>query len=111
MQKHNFHDYQKSILGLKFNGIPFTKVKCLKYTKSQTFLVEFKLAFADTGFRQATIVNRITRASGPCQFLPIARAMNKVPVMSSEKKRDITSMLKYMPEVDQQFYRAMKLVV
>ena len=110
MQKHNFHDYQKSILGLKFHSIPFTKVKCLKYTKSQPFLVQYKLDFAASEFKQATIVNRITRASGSCQFLPIPSVMKKLPVISSEKKRDLTSMLKYMPEIDQHFYKAMKLV-
>jgi hypothetical protein len=111
MQKHHFHDYKKAIFGLNFQGIPFSKVKCLKYTKTQPMLVEFKLSFESAIFKQATIGNRTTRATGPCQFLPVPKVISKVPVISIEKKRDITSMLKYMPEVDRQFYKAMKLVI
>jgi hypothetical protein len=82
MQKHYFHDYKKSILSFYFNGIPFSKVKCLKYTKTLPLPVECQLSFEDAIFKEATIGNRTTRATGPCQFLPVPRVMSKMPVIS-----------------------------
>ncbi|XP_053380012.1 uncharacterized protein LOC123564992 [Mercenaria mercenaria] len=112
MQKHNFMDYQKCIMPLKFNEIPFTKVKCLKYDKCLPFNIGYKLSYSATDFRTAHIEIRQTRARTNKQpeFLPRPAQSNKVPIISQDKKKDITCMLKYMPEVDRQFYKALKLV-
>ncbi|XP_045162833.1 uncharacterized protein LOC123527441 [Mercenaria mercenaria] len=113
MQKHNFMDYQKCIMPLKFNEIPFTKVKCLKYDKCLPFHIGYKLSYSATDFRTAHIEIRQTgaRTNKQPEFLPRPAQSNKVPIISQDKKKDITCMLKYMPEVDRQFYKALKLVI
>ncbi|XP_060590180.1 uncharacterized protein LOC132745308 [Ruditapes philippinarum] len=110
MQKHHFMDYQKSIMPLKFNDIPYTKVKCLKYEKARPFSVGYKLSYEEDVFKTVIIATRKTRQSLPILELPNPKMLKCHRIMSDQKKKDISEMLKYMPEVDQQFYKASKLV-
>jgi len=110
MQKHNFVEFQKSLVGLKFNAIPHTCVKSLQYERSLEMFVFFKLSFADESFRETTIYGKpLTRNSGSCKSLPVPKMSQKVPVISAMKKKDLCSMLPYMSEVDRRYYEAKRL--
>jgi len=39
--------------------------------------------------------------------IPAAKPIYQKPVMTMEKKKDIESMMKYMPQIDQEFYKAL----
>lgn len=112
MQKHHFTDYQKAVLGMKFQQVPYTKVKCLRYVRSDQLHLDYKVSFSVSEYKQAEIIGRaITRNSAPFISLPIPRTLVKQPVLSTEKRKDLSSMLKYMCQIDRQFYIAMKIPV
>lgn len=106
----HFKDYQKSSSVINFKGVPYTKVKVLRYTKSQPLLVEFKLAFSEQQYQNYILVRRQTRTTEETlRELPSTQQLRKVPVIPLNKKSDLSSMLKYMPAMDQEFYRGCKL--
>lgn len=81
-------------------------------TKSNPLLVEFKLTITDTDFsRQSLETLSHVRPTLVIVYPFRIIIMNKVPVIISIEKKAITSTLKYLPQVDQQFFRAMLLVV
>jgi hypothetical protein len=88
---------------LKFKEIPYTRVKCLRYIKTQPLVVWYKLAFSDDNFTQVCISGMPTRQKD-VRTLPVPKLISKKNDLSDEKKRDLRSMLKYMSEVDKQYY-------
>lgn len=112
MHKHHFTDYQNAVLGMKFQQVPYTKVKCLRYVRSDQLHLDYKVSFSVSGYKQAEIIVRaITRNSATFMSLPIPRTLVKQPVLSTEKRKDLFSMLKYMYQIDRQFYIVMKIPV
>ena len=112
MRNNNFLDYQKSIACLKYTSVPFTKVKSLKYDKDKPLTIGFKTSFCETSYGEGAILRKsLTRQCGPITTLPVPSRLKKKTVISTEKKKDIESMLEYMPLVDKQYYRALKLQV
>jgi len=112
LQRHHFTDYQKAGLGMKFHQVPFTKVKCLRYFRNDQLQIDYKISFADSHYKQAMILGRpVTRSGGSFLALPVPRPLSKHPVLSMEKRKDLSSMQKYMCEIDRRYYEAMKILI
>lgn len=84
---------------LKFKEIPYTRVKCLRYIKTHPLVVWYKLAFSADNFTEVCISKMPTRRND-MRNLPVPKLISKEYELSDEKKRDLRSMLKFMPEVD-----------
>ncbi|KAH3889892.1 hypothetical protein DPMN_013959 [Dreissena polymorpha] len=68
--------------------------------------VYLKLSFSDVSYRTVTIYDwPPTRNSVPTAALPLAPLLRKQPVLSLEKRRDLTSMSEYMSPIDSQYYK------
>ena len=106
LKPDDFKDYQAVSETLCFQSIPFTKVKYLILNADQPFHVQYKTSFGDTDFVEVNTRRQKTRKS-PVQHtqLPAVTKLRKRLVMSKEKKVDISSMLKYMPPQDVEFYQ------
>lgn len=88
----------------KFNDIPYTKVKCLKYIKNQDFVVEFKKSFQEFTYKKVNIGRTITR-NGQAQELKRPCLLRSEPIISPDKVKYIRSMLQYIPEIARQYLR------
>lgn len=106
MERRNFMDFQKSSATLKFSDIPYSKAKCLNYTRDLPFRVEYKLSFSETQFADGVIRKPFTRGCNVDITMPVVKPSTKVPSLSKEKQKDIASMLQYMSDVDRQYYLA-----
>jgi len=112
LQRHHFTDYQKTGLGMKFHQLPFTKVKCLRYFRNDQLQIDYKISFADSHYKQAMIVGRpVTQSADSFLALPVPRPLSKHPVLSMEKRKDLSSMQKYMCEIDRRYYEAMTILI
>jgi hypothetical protein len=114
MRPPHFYDYQKVTNTLNFGSVPYTKVKCLKYSRNDKMGISFKLSFTEQEFGHGVILTgSATRNARQCLSLPIPLPVSshKKPVISSLKKKDLTSMLKYMSQIDSQYYMAKGLII
>ena len=99
-----FLNYKRSCTSL---GMPFSKVKCMMISKETPFIVKYKTCFTEKNYKEVSIRNVTTRASGVQErYLPISRLIAYHPEISKEKKMDIISMLIYMPKEDKEFFIA-----
>ena len=116
MRTTHFYDFQKCTITLKFGTVPYTQVKCLKYVRENEMDIYFKLSFTQAEYEHGKILGKYVTRSGVnnlCTSLPVPELMSnhKKPIFPLLKKRDITSMLKFMSSVDSSYYIARHLVI
>jgi hypothetical protein len=102
LKENDFIDYQSVAATFWFKSVPFLKVKALRYVSGVLYHVFFKTSF-DSEFVEVSIIRKTTRSSENISSLPVPKQLTTKPVMSAEKKKDIESMLKFMPEDDRVF--------
>jgi hypothetical protein len=118
LKQSDFFNYQMVASKYKYSEIPFTKVKTLKYTFKEILHVSYRLMFS--GVLQKVRLNRepTPRASKkqPNKTSPSAPlvtdtvfmkacVLSTPVVLSNEKKKDIRSMYRYMPQVDVNYFK------
>lgn len=110
MKSQDFKDFGKVAQHGKYNQVPFTKVKALRYKQKEPKILAYKTQFSDEWVEKNVLQCMSTRrVIGDLHFQvpdpPVARP-NKG--LSEAKKADILSMLKFMPASDKEF---MSLIV
>ena len=84
---------------MKFDEIPYTKVKEIQYSTA-VMETSYKLSFTDAEFKTVNISKRKQSALSEVKPLKVSHKI------AMEKKKDVRSMYKYMPKVDQIFMEA-----
>ena len=112
MRGEDFKNFQAIAASGAYDRVPYTKVKSLQYAQNDpkslkyktSFLQEFQSVqiFRTTGVRGSSGLRDSSGSSSLDLFkgLKIAKAENKLTI---DKKNDIKSMLKFMPELDRNY--------
>ena len=122
MAKEDFKDYMNASKLLQFNLIPFMKVLQLKFSNDDLHRLDYKLSHGDQfssvyiGRKAFTRHNIRKEIVSPIQTVQRdikiveARRQTVEKEISREKKKDLISMLKYMPLIDQQYFNSIRIV-
>lgn len=102
IQINSMHDYRSAASILKFSNVPFGRLKCLHLSHTLPFHVCYKLAFTESLYYEASIL-RTRRTEQILKVLPAVRQLNKKPELSADKRKDLESMLKFIPSADAAF--------
>lgn len=113
IRENNICEYSRISNTLSYSVIPFTSVTALRFTKNNPMIVDYKCGSTDE-FHSIKISRKIRTRSGnknatlkSCDELKGAiPKKTKVEKLPAEKIKDLTSMMPFMPIVDQQFYKA-----
>lgn len=107
MKPEDFKDYQDIAVRGKYNRIPYTKVKCLRYEQADPKVVKYKTSFTQEFHEETTLQVPGTRGSEGktrCDILKESfralRPAKPVNAIPTAKQNDIKAMLKFMPTVD-----------
>ena len=100
---------------LRYDQVPFTKVRQLRFERGDPYMIKFKLSHADKVFSSVSIRTHAratkTRSRGKQptvnMFAPRIQKIEKT--LSTLKIDDLVSMLPYMPLVDQEYYRSVNI--
>ena len=109
LRMNDMRDYLSETNRLRFDGIPFTKVKAIQYSADNT--VSYKTSFADENWTvcDLTVQSRsMTKGQLGHAVLTEPKRMSdtKTP-LSAEKVKDLKSMLSYMPEPDREYMKTL----
>lgn len=105
MQKSDFKSF--SLISKKYSWIPFAKVKMIKYDQNNLNVLQYKTSYFNDLYMNYPINNnrktksREEKISFGC--IPTSKSLHKV---TTEKKRDIMSMMIYMDQQDKSYYSA-----
>ena len=122
MQKEQFMDYQNSAKVLHFNVIPFSKVRQLQFSKADLHQIGFKLSHGDKEFQIENIGKKSHNRKKKDNLMPVQTVACATKVLQSRKQRsnkeisvakkdDLTSMIKYMPLVDREYYKTINIKI
>ncbi|CAG9827554.1 unnamed protein product [Diabrotica balteata] len=109
MKPTDFLNFQILAKKLGYSKIPYTKVKFIEVDSSM--YVSYKTSF--TGNLSKVRVDGTTRnqrthpdrsSNNTLEYMVNVKQITQQPSLEAKKKADIISMLKYMPQVDKQFY-------
>lgn len=104
MRNSEFYDFQNVSSKFNFKNVPYTKVKSLLYVSTMPMYIYFNTSFGETAQdRKCVGLRRETRSK--IQALPPVPRLVKTQVVGDPKKRDIASMLKFMPPPDRLFMK------
>lgn len=109
MKASDFHDYQTPAKTYNFSVIPYTRICTYCIKSSEPSVCNYKTTFSEN-YTTATLLNRYTprnKSSNKSHIIlfPKLKLLTGKTEISSEKRKDIMSMLKYMPPVDANFFR------
>ncbi|GFR75979.1 hypothetical protein ElyMa_003935100 [Elysia marginata] len=101
-------DFQKSGKPLNFKGIPYFQA-CALHFRSNSFEVGFKHSFSQADFIYSNTNTKATTRNGrACPVTLADLLLNPKPQglisLSDAKKKDLQSMLKFMPEQDKEYF-------
>jgi len=117
IQMRDFLDYQAAAKKLNFTTIPFSKVKVIRYTRTDLAVaVEYGLTFDQnpltpaaydqgkkSGLRkQNDVTNDVPRLP-----FPVLTKLCPTTALAPQKVDDLKAMLKFMDEVDVQYYETL----
>ena len=111
MTKSRFLDFKIAAVPLNFHGIPFSKVKHLRYEGTECqmlFKTDFMHAFQRVFISQQMRWRKFAILSN-AYGLPVPRQLSSKSGMLRDKKKDLLSMLKYRPSMspcDRAYYTA-----
>ena len=112
MQEKDFLDFNSYSAKLKYSIVPFAKVVSLQFTKS-FFEMKYKTSFSDE-FTSVNLRQRNVRRHVTADSDDIPNCIKKIDVKTSlgqNKVEALKSMLKWMPEIDRQFYEQIFLKI
>lgn len=104
----SFYNFQTASKTLDFKKVPFASVRQICYTKSKPLHLKYKKMFGEPYVEVALLCEKNTR--GKCKkvsTLPHVRTLEVTSVLSDAKRKDIQSMLKFMPTTDQVFMKTL----
>lgn len=109
MREDDFKNFQAVAVGGAFDRIPYTKVKSLLYEQNEPKALKYKISFLQD-FQSVNIFRLAeTRGSrdGSIDFFRGLKTAKAEALLSNEKKKDLKSMLKFMPEGDRAYMSAL----
>lgn len=101
MKKNDFLDYQKISKSFNYNSVPYTKIKYSIINSDTLFYISYKLSFSDE-LNVVRLRQNTRQKENSIDLCP--KECNVVQTISKEKRKDLQSMIKYMPEIDRLFY-------
>jgi len=109
IQMREFMDYKAAAKKLNFSSLPFTKVKLIKYIKSESSVklqigMTFGQPVVDVVYDTPVRGCRRTLSEQRLAFPEITAVTTATP-LSAEKVRDLKEMFKFMDEVDVSYYQ------
>jgi len=102
MKPNEFKDFHEVSMKFYFKNVPYNRVKSLTYLSIYPYHMYYKLSFAKDCPTIVACLKRQTRSSENPNWID-ARTITKVPHVCELKKKDIESMLKFMPLGDRTF--------
>ena len=127
MEELNFKDFMISAKLLHYNLVPYQKLLQLKFEQQNLHELKFKFSQGDTEFqtinigRHASAARRSKTASVvryPVQVMEekeinivSSRKQKREKEISESKKADLISMLKYMPQLDREYYKSIGITM
>jgi len=93
MEHEVFHDYYSVAKHMKFTCVPYLKVCELLYTKSNLIEIAYRKSFNEERV-SVHVANIIAQP----------RTVTFKPSVTSDKAKDLRTMLKYMTQTDRNFY-------
>ena len=115
MQESNFKDYKNCAKMLRYEHVPFMKVRQLRFERNEPYVIKFKLSHGDEEFCSAYIGTNArttkTRSRGKIPTINVLspRIQQADKSLNPLKVKDLVSMLPYMPLVDQEFYKSVNI--
>lgn len=106
----DFKSFSTMASNLNYSTIPFTKLKSILYEKTNPFIIKYKTSFADLEFKANSINKKATKktlATSKNLFDKNLQNIQERPCLTKEKIDDIKSILPYLPQVDQAYYKAL----
>lgn len=119
MKESDFMNYEECSKQMKYDNIPFTKVCSMKFSKSDLTTVCFKKSHTHNEFVEVSISpavpalqRRRGKKSSEVKAPPeiqniIPKVLSSKKEISKEKITAIKKMMPSMPQVDQDFYKAL----
>lgn len=110
MLENDFKDYSAVAKAMNFKQVPFTTVCSLRFTQN-LYQVAFLVSFTHSLYRVSNLrlKDRPARKQRATEvnidLTPKTR--RNPPIICNEKKNYTKSMLKCMPSVDQQYFKAL----
>ena len=102
MKKEDIKDYRGEAENFRFECIPFSKVKALQYiSEHPSMTVRYKLSFGDDWTE--TIIQPTRRSKRHRTTLKMPALSKEQQILSEEKRRDLESMLVFMPAIDREY--------
>ncbi|XP_055956008.1 uncharacterized protein LOC130012334 [Patella vulgata] len=110
MRHEHFFDYQSVSKLYKYSDIPFTKTKQIMYLSTHPYHVLYKTSHTENFLEVRIVDRRPERNINPNLLSPLPK-IKSIPIssgslLSQDKIKDLTAMLKFMPAVDRQYVKA-----
>lgn len=115
LRQEHMKNYMSEATKYKFDVIPYSKVKTLKYNVNLLMTVDYKTRFSDDSWNQGKLLNsRPSRNVKSRRIGNIAtkalqepKTMKSADPLCSEKIKDLRSMFEYMPEIDRMYMQTL----
>nr|CAH7724128.1 unnamed protein product [Callosobruchus chinensis] len=88
-----------------YDRVPFSKVSSLQFRKSTPHIVYYKISHSENSFTECEVQNEKIMETALQSRLKSATTTSKV-ALSANKAKSLTFMLKWMPLMDQNYYKA-----
>lgn len=91
---------------LSFDGIPFSKIKSIKYDQNNLFALQYKISFSKDKFESVCLIKKTRKGvlKTPSNVFDIELYISVRNKISTEKKKDIESLYIYLPVEDVNFF-------
>ena len=113
MQNEQFMDYMSCSKHQRYSLIPFSHVAMLRFSNA-SYQIGYKTSFRHPSYTQVDVTGT-TRGGGryscPTECVTATpKTAYKCRNLDREKKKDLKSMLKYCPLLDQEYYKSINIV-
>lgn len=103
MKARHFKDFKACTGLLDYKKVPYSKVKCLKFTQS-FFELEYKTSYIDKNWTKINLKSSVRTRTASVSIVPTPKPADVKNSISAEKISAIKAMMNHMPEVDRQYY-------
>ena len=110
LKKSDMMDYHSEANRFRFDGVPYTKVKCLRYSADSPMDIEYKVRFSDKEWAKESLQLMVSLRklnSGNDMEMKTPKQITTKKFLSKEKIKDIESMLPFMPANDRLYMELM----
>ena len=110
MRPEHFKNYHSCGVSMNFKDVPFTRVTTLCFKKGST-LIDFKTSFTEKQYKSVdvgpTVLTRRRQKISNFSIPEPKLLGDSAKALSEPKKKDLISMMKFMPLLDRQFFETL----